>query len=84
MKYAQAHCSIEYDPQNQTYTYKGKCILTGKPHQVTVSALGVDNYNQGVLIQDAFPYLSVDDREFLMSGFGPGEFDEIYGGEIAE
>jgi len=30
------------------------------------------------LIQDAFPELSLDQREILLSGIGPGEFSEAF------
>jgi len=29
-------------------------------------------------VQDAFPHLSADDREFLISGVTPEEWDELY------
>jgi len=34
-----------------------------------------------VLIQDAFPHLSDDDREFLMTGITPEEWDEHFSEE---
>jgi hypothetical protein len=30
-------------------------------------------------VQDAFPHLSADDREFLISGTTPEEWDALYG-----
>ena len=35
----------------------------------------------GILIQDAFPNLSDDDREFILSGITPEEWDEHFGEE---
>lgn len=35
----------------------------------------------GKYIQDAFPTLSADDREFLMTGITPEEWDELFGDE---
>ncbi len=32
-------------------------------------------------IQDAFPELSADDREFLLTGITPEEWDRAFGGE---
>jgi len=32
----------------------------------------------GILIQDAFPHISADDREFLMTGITPEEWDEHF------
>ena len=33
----------------------------------------------GVLVQDAMPHLSVDDREFIQTGIIPSEWEEIFG-----
>ena len=35
----------------------------------------------GTLIQDAMPHLSDDDREFLMTGCTPEEWDAMFGEE---
>lgn len=32
----------------------------------------------GELVQDAFPNLSADDREFIMTGITPDEWDETF------
>lgn len=39
---------------------------------------GVLDYNNGVLIQNAFPFLSDDEREFLITGWTVDELDELY------
>ena len=54
-----------------TYTFSGPCVVTGKPYSVTVKGHDLYRYRQGALIQDAFPSLSADDREFLMTGMSP-------------
>lgn len=36
-----------------------------------------ENWQNGMLIQDAMPRLSVDEREFLMTGFIRGEWDKF-------
>lgn len=38
-------------------------------------------YQNGALIQNAFPHLSADDREFILSGITPDEWDTMVGGE---
>lgn len=38
----------------------------------------IDAYENGELIQDAFPNLSEDEREFYMNGFLPGEYDSLF------
>jgi len=39
--------------------------------------------NEG-LIQDIAPYLTDDDREFLISGMSPEEFDECFPPDLTE
>jgi hypothetical protein len=48
---------------------------------VTVPADGLNKYHQGVHIQEAFPNLSADDREFLISGYSPEGWKLIFGSE---
>jgi hypothetical protein len=36
------------------------------------------NYIDGMLVQDAFPDLSPDDREFIISGVTTEEWDALY------
>jgi len=51
------------------------CQVTGKEYIVSVP---IEDYRkwkeQKVLIQDVFPHLTADQREFLISGFTPEEF----------
>ena len=39
------------------------------------------SYQNGALVQDAFPNLSADEREFIISGILPGEWDSLLGPE---
>lgn len=64
-------CEEQFKDGVHTYTFTGPCVVTGKPYSVTVLGRELYNYHQGALIQDAFPNLSIDDREFLMSGMSP-------------
>ena len=61
--------------------------LSGKEH---TREIGIDEqefnkaylqFTSGVLIQDAFPTLNSDDREFILSGITPEEWDECVGPE---
>lgn len=39
-------------------------------------------YNrEGYYIQDAFPYLTEDEREFILTGITADEWDELFGDE---
>ena len=37
------------------------------------------NWKSGQLIQDAFPYLNSNEREFIMTGLNPDEWVELMG-----
>jgi len=80
MQYALSFCEVV--EKDDTYTFTGPCIVTGKLHSVTVKGPDLYRYHQGMKIQDAFPYLSVCDREFLMSGYSPEGWNKIFGGEV--
>ena len=51
---------------------------------VTVESMkrGAKDYESGSLIQDAFDFLNPDQREFLMTGMTPEEWEEMFGEEI--
>lgn len=80
MRYADRFCQVEekYDPEH-TYTFTGICLGTQKPYSVTVKGSDLYKYRQGAKIQDAFPYLSAGDREFLISGYSPEGWDQTFG-----
>lgn len=58
------------------------CPFTGKVNEreiaVTEAQL-IDWEVKGTLIQDAMPYLSADDREFIISGITPEEWAKLFG-----
>ncbi len=80
MRYADNYCTYteQYQPTH-TYTFTGPCVVTGKPYSVTVPADGLYRYRQGAYIQDAFPNLSKEDREFLISGMSPEGWKSAFG-----
>lgn len=38
-------------------------------------------WQEGTMIQDAFPTLNADQREFILTGITPGEWDDAFGGD---
>ena len=40
----------------------------------------VELWQGGVLIQNAFPHLTPDQREFIKTGITPEEWDSVFGG----
>ena len=41
----------------------------------------INQYERGSLLQDSFPNLSPDEREFIKSGITKEEWDQIFGEE---
>ena len=54
--------------------------LTSKTHQmeIDVSEKQITLWMEGALIQDVMPNLSPDEREFIMTGITPAEWDEAF------
>lgn len=54
--------------------------LSGKLHarDIDVTQEQLDRWRGGELIQRAMPHLSADDREFLMTGVTPEEWDDAF------
>lgn len=44
------------------------CVLCNTPSVFMLDTGDIDKYRDGALIQDAFPHLSAEDRETIMSG----------------
>ena len=55
------------------------CPFCGKPHDVLVSKADYAAWQNGKMAQDAFPYLSADEREILISGICPKCWAETFG-----
>lgn len=66
--------------------YKEVCVVTvcpfcGHGNEVEVNEDDYLDWSDGVLLaQDAFPYLSADEREMLISGICPTCWDGMFGG----
>lgn len=48
---------------------------------IPVTQEQLDNWHNGMLIQDAMPNLTPDEREFIMTGVTKEEWDEEFGEE---
>lgn len=57
-----------------------QCVHCGRNGHLEVPAQGLFFYNQGELIQDCFPKMSIDLREQLITGIHPKCFEEMYAG----
>lgn len=66
--------------------YKEICVVTqcpfcGRGNEVEVNEVDYWDWQDGVLAQDAFPYLSADEREMLISGICPTCWDTMFGSD---
>lgn len=60
----------------------GTCIFTGQRYETQeFTQKEYDDWQNGTLVQNAFPKLSADDREFLISGTSPAGWAEIFEGK---
>ena len=68
MNYADRMCTyVEvYDPAG--YLYTGKDVFTGTKVTVFILSKELNAYRRGAMIQEAMPSLSIEEREFLISG----------------
>ena len=57
-----------------------KSPITGveRTKEIDCTQKQYDAWLGGKLVQDAFPNLSADDREFIMTGITPDEWDETF------
>jgi hypothetical protein len=57
-----------------------KSPLTGNLHEMEmdITPSQINAYlNEGLLLQDAFPHLNADEREFIKTGIPPQEWEEL-------
>ena len=57
------------------------CPFCGHANEIAVNDADYWNWQDGMMAQDAFPYLSADEREMLISGCCPACWDKMFGGE---
>lgn len=60
----------------RTSPFSGKTTT----REIPVTEEQLARWNNGTLIQNAMPNISADDREFLMTGITPEEWNEVFGG----
>ena len=56
--------------------------FSGKTHEMEmmIDPADMNRYENGAgCIQDIFPYLSADEREFLLTGITPKEWSQTFG-----
>ena len=76
---------IEHIAENKVFVHK-QSTATGHINTMVIpTTQGRIEYwmQSGELIQDVMPDLTADQREFLMSGITPEEWDDMFGGDDA-
>jgi hypothetical protein len=75
-------CVIQTSKQTKMEIIK-RSQFTGKisARDINVTDEQLANWTNGMLIQDAMPNISAEDREFLITGATPEEWEELYGKE---
>ena len=60
-----------------------RSMLTGEHRTIKldITPEQLEAYENGGLVQHVFPHLSVDEREFFISGITPEEWDAAFGGD---
>lgn len=64
--------------------FSATCPFCGKVTEIQIDAEGYNRWKSGTLIQTAFPQMSTDDRELLITGICPPCWNSIFGEEDAE
>jgi hypothetical protein len=75
------YTNLKVSPVSKTQVrLSGRCIVTRKNYSVVVSRQAAVSYFQlGMKIQDAFPKLPPEEREFLISGVSPEGWNTTFG-----
>ena len=70
---------FEFNEQGILYVVR-MSPFTRKWHRaaMAVTRTQLANWHEGMLIQNAMPHLSADEREFLMTGITPSEWDAAF------
>jgi len=61
-----------------------KSMVSGKVHamDLDVTQDQIAAWNSGMYIQDAMPQLNDEEREFMMTGITPEEWDATFGEDL--
>lgn len=59
-------------------THENTCYHCKETNIITVDAPALANWKSGMFVQDAFPDLTVDERELIMTGIHPTCWAEMF------
>lgn len=63
---------------DMTVTFSGQSV-SGRPFAITAQLSDANEWINGGMIQNCFPYLSADERELLMTGIDAQAWKEMFG-----
>lgn len=75
------HTVMSTNPAEGTTQLAGVCIVTGKRWTLSVDSAQYFAFMQGAHAQDAFPTLTADQRELLISGTTAEGWDQLFGSD---
>lgn len=64
---------------NDTRIHTTHCVVCDQPQSIALRTADLDRFLNGALVQDAFPYLTADEREMhFLSGICGKCFDSMF------
>ena len=66
---------------NELVEYRASCPFCGAVNVIKVPKLGLQAYNNGALVQRAFPNLTAAERELIITGICSKCWDRCFGGD---
>jgi hypothetical protein len=68
--------TVEY--KNLEVTLSKKCKISGEPYILNIPTENYEAWKEGEYAQNAFSFLSTEEREFVISGTTPKEWDNMF------
>jgi hypothetical protein len=73
-----------YETNNSGWVTIEVIDVANESHYMDVKQLDLDAYEDGALIQDAFPYLTNEQREIILSGMTDDMWGDMFPGDEEE
>ena len=67
-----------YEVNNNGWVTIEVVDVVGSSHLMDVKAIDLDAYEDGALIQDAFPYLTNEQRELILTGLTDDMWGDMF------
>jgi len=74
---------VNYTGFPSTYEVKARSMLSSEEHTMVlpIDLDEISSYNNGALLQNAFPRLNAAEREFIKTGITEQEWDSLFADE---